>query len=89
MVQGYVSDQCIINKYRLLGSSDREPRLVSTCAKSPDTQIQKGNLLEVDVLTGEGSVDGREGVELVFKQVLVLGVKEAGASQYECVYKAR
>jgi hypothetical protein len=33
--------------------------------------------LEVDVFTGEVSVDGREGVELVLEQVLVFGVKEA------------
>jgi len=32
--------------------------------------------LEVDVFTGKVSVDGREGVELVLKQVLVFGVEE-------------
>lgn len=37
--------------------------------------------LEVDVLAGEGSVNGGEGVKLVFKQVLVLGVKEAVLGQ--------
>jgi hypothetical protein len=35
------------------------------------------DLLEVDVLTGKVSVDGREGVELVLEQVLVFGVEEA------------
>jgi len=35
------------------------------------------DLLEVDVFTGEVSVDGREGVELVLEQVLVFGVEEA------------
>ena len=32
--------------------------------------------LESDVLAGKGTVDRREGVELVLEQVLVLGVKE-------------
>lgn len=40
--------------------------------------------LEVNVLAGEVSVDGGEGVELVFKQVLVFGVEEA-----ECQYGPR
>ena len=34
-------------------------------------------LLEVNILTGKSSVDGREGVELVLEQVLVFGVKVA------------
>jgi len=42
------------------------------------------DLLEVDVLTGEVSVDGREGVELVLKQVLVFGVEEA-VCQYSTI----
>lgn len=33
--------------------------------------------LKMDVLTGKGPVDRREGVELVLEQVLVLGVKVA------------
>jgi hypothetical protein len=76
-IQGYV-DQCIINQNRLLGSSDREPLSVST--RDHAEHRRQPDSLEVDVFTGEGSVDGREGVELVFKQVLVLGVKEAGTS---------
>jgi len=35
------------------------------------------HLLEVDVFTGEVSVDGGEGVELVLKRILVFGVEEA------------
>ncbi len=38
--------------------------------------------LEVHVLAGEGPVDGREGVELVLEEVLVLGVKVASESQH-------
>ena len=40
-------------------------------------RLVKKYLLEVNVFTGEVSVDGREGVELVLKQVLVFGVEEA------------
>ena len=44
------------------------------------------DLLEVDVLTGKVSVDGREGVELVLEQVLVFGVEEA-VNQYSTMYQ--
>lgn len=36
-----------------------------------------GGELEVDILAGQSSVDGREGVKLVLEEVGVLGVKEA------------
>lgn len=39
--------------------------------------VIRGSSLKVDVLAGKVSVDGREGVELVLKQVLVFGVEEA------------
>jgi hypothetical protein len=50
--------------------------------KIEDSLLLLSGELEVDVLAGQSSVDGREGVELVLEEVGVLGVKEAREKQH-------
>ena len=71
----------MINAYTGVVYSEAE---TGNLVVSSEPTMWTNDLLEVDVLTGKVSVDGREGVELVLEQVLVFGVEEA-VCQYSII----